>query len=66
MTVAFGTRDRVLLPGVARRRGQLPAHARWVKLAGSGHIAMFDDPQTVAALVRVTSRRSPAGDLRAS
>jgi len=66
VTVAFGTRDRVLLPGVARRRGQLPAHARWVKLHGSGHIAMFDDPKTVAALVLVTSRRSAADATLAS
>lgn len=58
--VAFGTRDRVLLPGVARRRGELPAHTRWVELPGCGHIAMFDDPRTVAATLLVGSRRPAA------
>jgi len=47
VTVAFGTRDRVLLPGVARRRDQLPDHARWLRLPGCGHVAMLDDPPLV-------------------
>ena len=51
MTVAFGTRDRVLLPGVARRRGELPEQTRWVKLRGCGHIPMFDDPKATAELL---------------
>jgi hypothetical protein len=36
VTVAFGSRDRVLLPGVARRRDQLPDQTRWVTLSGCG------------------------------
>ena len=36
VTVAFGTRDRVLLPGVARRRDELPEQTRWVRLRGCG------------------------------
>jgi pimeloyl-ACP methyl ester carboxylesterase len=51
VTVAFGTRDRVLLPGVSRRRGQLPEQTRWVRLRGCGHVAMFDDPAATAALL---------------
>jgi pimeloyl-ACP methyl ester carboxylesterase len=51
VTVAFGTRDRVLLPGVARRRGELPEQTRWVKLRGCGHIPMFDDPKATAELL---------------
>ena len=45
VTIAFGSRDRVLLPGVARRRDQLPNQTRWVTLSGCGHVPMFDDPQ---------------------
>jgi pimeloyl-ACP methyl ester carboxylesterase len=51
VTVAFGTRDRVLLAGVSRRRDELPAQTRWVKLRGCGHVAMFDDPAATAALL---------------
>jgi pimeloyl-ACP methyl ester carboxylesterase len=51
VTVAFGTRDRVLLPLVARRRKELPAHTRWVRLRGSGHVPMFDDPETTTELL---------------
>jgi pimeloyl-ACP methyl ester carboxylesterase len=51
VTVAFGTRDRVLLPGVARRRDQLPEQTRWVKLRGCGHVPMVDDPDATAELL---------------
>jgi pimeloyl-ACP methyl ester carboxylesterase len=36
VTVAFGSRDRVLLPGVARRRDQLPDQTLWITLSGCG------------------------------
>ena len=51
VTVAFGTRDRVLLPGVARRRDQLPEQTRWVRLRGCGHVPMVDDPAATADLL---------------
>jgi pimeloyl-ACP methyl ester carboxylesterase len=51
VTVAFGSRDRVLPPVVTRRRAQLPPHTRWVEIIGSGHLAMVDDPRSVAALI---------------
>lgn len=51
VTVAFGTRDRVLLPVVARRRDQMPPQTRWVHLRGCGHVPMFDDPDATAALL---------------
>jgi pimeloyl-ACP methyl ester carboxylesterase len=51
VTVGFGTRDRVLLPGVARRRDQLPDHTRWVSLPGCGHVPMLDDPPLVRDLL---------------
>jgi pimeloyl-ACP methyl ester carboxylesterase len=49
--VAFGSRDRVLLPLVARRRSQLPPQTRWLKLPGCGHIPMFENPRMVTALL---------------
>jgi len=51
VTVAFGTRDRVLLPGVARRRQQLPDQTRWVRLRRCGHVPWLDDPEAVVDLV---------------
>jgi pimeloyl-ACP methyl ester carboxylesterase len=60
VTVAFGSRDRVLPPVIARRRRQLPAQTRWIRLPGVGHIPMFDDPEAVATLLLDTSRPSVA------
>jgi pimeloyl-ACP methyl ester carboxylesterase len=65
VTIAFGSRDRVMLPVVARRRAQLPEQARWCKLSGCGHIPMFDDPEAVAALLVEASGRS-AVDLQSA
>jgi pimeloyl-ACP methyl ester carboxylesterase len=63
VTVAFGTRDRVLLPGVARRRDQLPEQARWVRLRGCGHLPMVDDPAATADLLLQASDPDAAPDL---
>jgi pimeloyl-ACP methyl ester carboxylesterase len=61
VTVAFGSRDRVLLPGVARRRDQLPEQTRWVGLPGCGHVVMFDDPGAVVDLLLATTDAATAG-----
>jgi pimeloyl-ACP methyl ester carboxylesterase len=63
VTIAFGSRDRVLLPVVSRRRDQLPNHARWVTLAGCGHVPMFDDLHSVTDLLRAASHPDTAGEL---
>ncbi len=63
VTVAFGTRDRVLLPGIARRRDQLPKQARWVRLRGCGHVPMIDDPAATADLLLQASDPDAAPDL---
>ena len=63
VTVAFGTRDRVLLPGVARRRDQLPEQTRWVRLRGCGHVPMVDDPAATADLLLQASDPDTAPDL---
>jgi pimeloyl-ACP methyl ester carboxylesterase len=61
VTVAFGSRDRVLLPGVARRRDQLPTQTRWVTLHGCGHVPVFDDPAAVVDLLLATTDTATAG-----
>lgn len=51
ITVAWGTRDRLLPPRQARRaRRALPA-ARHVELPGAGHVPFWDTPQQLAALI---------------
>lgn len=50
VTVAFGTHDW-LLTRRARRRDELPAHARWLEPRGWGHVPMWKDPEGVARLV---------------
>jgi pimeloyl-ACP methyl ester carboxylesterase len=66
VTIAFGSRDRVLLPGVARRRDQLPGHTRWVTLAGCGHVPMLDDPAAVTDLLLAATDPRTAGELGTS
>jgi pimeloyl-ACP methyl ester carboxylesterase len=50
VTVAFGTRER-LLPRKGRLRGELPPHTRWIDLEGCGHVPMWDDPELVARTI---------------
>jgi pimeloyl-ACP methyl ester carboxylesterase len=51
VVVAFGTRDRVLPPGITRRRSELPPQTRWIKIKGAGHVPMFDEPGAVVTLL---------------
>jgi pimeloyl-ACP methyl ester carboxylesterase len=50
-TIAWGTRDALLLPTQARRaRERLPgAHHVWLR--GCGHVPMSDDPEQVAGVI---------------
>lgn len=58
VTVAWGTRDRILLPRQAdRARAALPA-ARHVPLPGCGHVPMSDDPDLVAQVILDTAARA--------
>ncbi|MFE7464968.1 alpha/beta fold hydrolase [Streptomyces sp. NPDC057499] len=56
VTVAWGSRDRILL----RRQGVRAKHtipdARLVRLPGCGHVPMNDDPAMVARVILDTSR----------
>jgi pimeloyl-ACP methyl ester carboxylesterase len=69
LTVAFGSRDRLLLPGQSRHLDQLPSGSRSESLPGCGHVPMADDPAAVAALIVRTAAGSaaePAGQVRDS
>ncbi|GIJ60118.1 alpha/beta fold hydrolase [Virgisporangium aurantiacum] len=57
VTVAFGTRDRVLLRRRSRHVDQLPPGTRVETLRGCGHVPMGDDPPAVATfIVRAAER----------
>jgi pimeloyl-ACP methyl ester carboxylesterase len=65
MTLAFGSRDVLLLPRQSRYLDQLPAGTRAETLPGCGHVPMADDPAAVAELViRTTARSGQAADSR--
>ena len=57
-TVAFGSRDRLLLLPRWRGTGELPGDAVVARLPGCGHIPMYDDPAAVAQLITGTVTRS--------
>jgi pimeloyl-ACP methyl ester carboxylesterase len=64
VTVAWGTRDRILpyrQSAVARRH--LP-EARHVDLPGCGHVPMNDDPDLVASVILATTRTVRRGEGR--
>lgn len=60
MTVVFGARDRLLLPGQARWAGLLPEHVPIRLLPGCGHVPTYDDPFQVTSLILSTSRSPSA------
>jgi len=58
VTVAFGSRDRLLLPWQSRHLDQLPPDTVLRALPGCGHIPVADDPAAVAALITASTDRS--------
>jgi len=50
VTVAFGDRDWIL-PNRSQCRHGLPAHTKWVKRRGWGHVPMWVDPVGVSQLI---------------
>ncbi|MEU7733237.1 alpha/beta hydrolase, partial [Streptomyces griseus] len=56
VSVAWGTRDRILLPRQGIRAKRVIPHARLVRLPGCGHVPMNDDPALVARVILDTSR----------
>lgn len=55
VTIAWGTNDRVLRQGQARRARRLLPRATWVDLHGLGHVPMNDDPELVARVILQTT-----------
>lgn len=51
VTIAWGTRDRLLLPRQGPRAVRANPGARLVELPGCGHLPMADDPERVAAVL---------------
>jgi len=66
VTVAFGSRDRLLLRHQSRYLGQLPPGTHLKALPGCGHIPMADDPGAVTALITRSARRAAASNDAAS
>jgi len=60
VTVAWGTRDRILWPRQARRAAELLPQARHVWLHRAGHVPMIDEPEQVASLITATCSQASA------
>ncbi|MEV7049528.1 alpha/beta fold hydrolase [Streptomyces anulatus] len=56
VSVAWGTRDRILLRRQGVRAKRVIPDARLVRLPGCGHVPMNDDPALVARVILDTSR----------
>jgi pimeloyl-ACP methyl ester carboxylesterase len=59
VTVAFGERDRLLLPRQSRNLAELPPDARVGRLPGVGHVPAAVDAQAVVALIAASTARAP-------
>jgi pimeloyl-ACP methyl ester carboxylesterase len=53
-TVAWGDKDKLLLPRQAERARRAIPQARHLSLPGCGHIPMVDDPETTARAILTT------------
>lgn len=51
VTIAWGTKDRLLLPSQAAVAARQLPHARHLPLPGCGHVPMTDDPALVAQVL---------------
>ena len=58
VTLAFGSRDILLLRRQSRHLDQLPPGTRAETLPGCGHVPMTDDPGAVAELITRTAARA--------
>jgi pimeloyl-ACP methyl ester carboxylesterase len=64
VTVAFGSRDRVLLRHQSRHVDQLPPGTRSVLLPGCGHLPMADDPPAIVDVIRASASGAEQDPLR--
>jgi len=51
VTIAWGSKDRILRPSNAVVAKQRLPNARFIKLTGCGHVPMTDDPKAVARIL---------------
>jgi pimeloyl-ACP methyl ester carboxylesterase len=65
VTVAFGSRDLVLLRHQSRHLDELPPGTHLGTLPGCGHIPMADNPPAVTALITASTARGLAGERQA-
>src|SRR3954447_26322763 len=56
VTIAWGAKDRLLLPRQLERARRRIPRARHVLMPGVGHLMMGDDPEAVAAVMRAAAR----------
>jgi pimeloyl-ACP methyl ester carboxylesterase len=56
VTIAWGERDRLLLPHQAKRAARAIPSARILSLHGCGHVPTYDDPDQVARVLLEGSR----------
>ena len=56
VTIAWGAKDRLLLPRQGRRAVRMIPGARLVTLTGCGHVPTYDDPEQVARVLLDGSR----------
>ncbi len=69
LTVAWGAKDRLLLPRQARRAAHAIPRARVLLLDGCGHVPTWDDPEQVARVLlegAAASRTAPPSGAAAS
>ncbi|MGC0381260.1 alpha/beta fold hydrolase [Streptomyces sp. SAI-129] len=66
VTVAWGSRDRLLVPRQGVRAKRAIPRARLIRLPGCGHVPMNDDPALVARVLLDGSRAQSARALRTS
>jgi pimeloyl-ACP methyl ester carboxylesterase len=66
VTVAFGSRDMLLLPHQSRHLDELPPGRQLERLPGCGHVPMADDPAAVVALITMATARARPGGTRAA
>jgi pimeloyl-ACP methyl ester carboxylesterase len=59
VTIAWGTRDWLLIPRQAARARRMLPSARHVTLRGCGHLPFHDDPAAVAAVLLAGSQSMP-------
>ena len=64
MTIAWGEKDRLLLPRQAPRAARRVRGARLVILTGCGHVPTYDDPPQVARVLLDGSRHAAAEQSR--